>query len=158
MRVVICGIGNKERGDDAFGPYIVEHIRESQRIRKIDCGLQPENYVPKIIDPVPELVIFFDTIASGQSKPVLLRDEAIIEMSPVSVSTHSLSFGAICELLKDSGVASVFFFGVPVVSYTHFSSQTKDVADRVISVLNDIDKSQGLSIMGLYEALSEQIR
>jgi hydrogenase maturation protease len=158
VRVVICGIGNKERGDDAFGPYIIEHVRASEHIEKIDCGIQPENYVHKIIDPVPEVVIFFDTVASGQPKPVLLRDAEILEMSPISVSTHSLSLGAMYELLKDSGVTSVFFFGVPAVSYTNYSSQTKDVADRVISVLNDIDKTQDFSIMGFYEALSEQIR
>ena len=158
MHVVICGIGNTDRGDDAFGPYIVEHVRESERIKKIDCGLHPENYVHKVIDWVPALVIFFDTIARGQPKSILLRDEAIIEMSPVSVSTHNLSLGAIYELLKENGVASIFFFGVPVVSYTHYSSQTKSVADRVIKVLNDIDKTEGFSIMGLYEALSEQIR
>ena len=158
MRVVICGIGNKERGDDAFGPYIVEHVRESERIKKIDCGLHPENYVHKVIDWVPELVIFFDTIASGRPEPILLKDDEIFEMSPVSVSTHALSLGAMCELLRENGVASIFFFGVPAISYTHYSPQVKDAADRVISALNDIDKTERFSIMSLYEALSEQIR
>ena len=158
MRVVICGIGNKERGDDAFGPYIVEGVRESERIKKMDCGMHPENYVHRVVEPVPELVIFFDTIASGQPGPVLLKDDEIHEMSPISVSTHSLSLGAMYELLRESGVASVFFFGVPAISYTHYTSQTRNTADRVISALNDIDKSGRISIMSLYEALSEQIR
>jgi hypothetical protein len=62
------------------------------------------------------------------------------------------------ELMRESGVASVFFFGVPAVSYTHFSSQVKNTADRVISALNDIDKTGRFSIMSLYDALSEQLR
>ncbi|MGD8978972.1 MAG: hydrogenase maturation protease [candidate division WOR-3 bacterium] len=158
MRVVVFGIGNKERGDDAFGPYIVDQVRESEWIKKIDCGMHPENYVQKAIDGVPELVIIFDTVAGSQSEPVLLKDDEIVEMSPVSVSTHNLSLGAMYELMRESGVASVFFFGVPAVSYTHLSSQVKNTADRVISVLNDIDKTRRFSIMSLYDALSEQLR
>jgi hydrogenase maturation protease len=156
--VAICGIGSKDRGDDAFGPYIVDHVRESERVRKIDCGLYPENYANKILDLSPELVIFFDTFAGGEGKPVLLKDDEIVDRSPISVSTHNLSFGAIYELLKENGVDNTFFFGVPVLSYTQFSPEIKAIADRVISVINDIDITMGFSIMSLYEALSEQIR
>ena len=158
VRVTVCGIGSQARGDDGFGPYIIEHVRESERVRKINCGLYPENYVGKILDASPELVIFFDAVAKEQGKPVLLRDDEIADRSPVSVSTHNLSLGAICELLKENGVENIFFFGVPVLSYTQYSTAIKEIADRVISVINNIDKTKGFSIMSLYEALSEQIR
>jgi hydrogenase 3 maturation protease len=156
--VAICGIGSKDRGDDAFGPYIVDHVRESERVRKIDCGLYPENYVNKILELSPELVIFFDTVAQEEGKPVMLKDDEIADKMPISVSTHNLSFGAIYELLKENGVENIFFFGVPALSYAQYSSEIKEIADRVISVINDIDKTMGFSIMSFYEALSEQIR
>jgi hydrogenase maturation protease len=158
VRVVICGIGSKERGDDAFGPYIIEHVKESESIKTIDCGLHPENYLGKILQSPPELVILFDTATGVEGRTVLLKDNEIFEQSPVSVSSHSLSLGAICELLKENGVESIIFFGVVPVSYTQYSSEVKVVADRVVSIINDIDKTAGFSIMSFYEALSEQIR
>ncbi len=158
MRVVVCGIGNSERGDDAFGPYIIEHINESKWMKKIDCGLYPENYLARILSFMPELVIFLDAVAGTGGEAMILKDGEIYDMSPVSVSSHNLSLGAIFELLKAGGVKSVIFFGVPALSYTQYSTEVKAVADRVISVLNDIDKTCGFAIIKLYEALSEQIR
>lgn len=158
MRVAICGIGSRGRGDDAFGPYVVDQVRESERVGKIDCGLYPENYLNKILDLSPELVIFFDTVAEEEGKPVVLKDDEIVDKMPISVSTHNLSFGAIYELLKENGVENIFFFGVPALSYTQYSPEIKEIADRVISVINNIDKTMGFSIISFYEALSEQIR
>jgi len=158
MRVVACGIGSSERGDDAFGPYIIEHIRENQWMKKIDCGLYPENYLVRILDAEPELVIFFDTVAGADGKALVLRDSEIFDRSPVSVSSHNLSLGAIFEMLKSGGVENIIFVGAPAFSYTQYSPEVKALADRVISGLNDIDKSGRFSIMNLYEVLSEQIR
>lgn len=158
MRIVACGVGARDRGDDAFGPYVVEHLSDSGNIGKIDCGLHPENYLNKIIALDPDLVIFFDAVAGSLGRPVLLRDEEIVEQSPVSVTTHSLSFGAMCDFLHESGVEYVFFLGLPAISYEEFSARNRTIADRLISVLNDIDKGSTISIIELYEALSEQIR
>jgi hydrogenase maturation protease len=158
MLVVACGVGRKGRGDDGFGPYIIGHLREHKSVRKIDCELYPENYLNKIIALAPDLVIFFDAISKEEERAVILRNEEIAERSPVSVTTHSLSYGAMCEFLRANGVENVVFFGVPVVSYELFSKEIRDIADRVISILNDIDKTPGFCIMKLYEALSEQIR
>ena len=97
MRVVICGIGSSERGDDAFGPYIIEHVNESKWLKKIDCGLYPENYLARILAFMPELVIFFDSVAGTAGEAIVLQNAEIYDMSPVSVSSHNLSlFFAVC--------------------------------------------------------------
>ena len=155
---MICGVGNRERGDDAFGPYIVEHIDEREGIAKINCGLYPENYVSRILELSPKLVIFVDTALQQEGKPILLRNDEILERSPVSVSTHSLSLGSIYELLREQGVGDVLFLGVPALSYGQFSPVVKEIADRIVAVINDIDMTERISIMKFYEALSEQIR
>jgi len=158
MIIVACGVGCKDRGDDGFGPYVIEHLRDQKSIRKIDCGLYPENYLNKIIALAPDLVIFFDTVVSDRKRTVILRNEEIVERSPVSVTTHSLSFGAMYEFLHANGVNNIFLLGVPVLSYEVFSREIRDTADRVITILNNIDKHRDFSIINLYEALSEQIR
>lgn len=157
MRIVVCGVGNKERGDDAFGPYVVERLRARQNLQKIDCGLYPENQLNKITSLSPDVVIFLDAI-EGEEKPVLLRNEEITEHCTLSLTTHALPFSAVYTFLRETGVPDVFFLGVPVVSFERFSKRVKDIGDRVVNVLNDVDKVQGFSIIKLYEALSEQLR
>ncbi len=158
MRIVVCGIGNAERGDDAFGPYIIAHLRETDVLKKYDCGLYPENYLNKLLAFSPDLVIFLDTISTDSPHCVLLKNEQILERSPVSVSTHSLSLAAMYEFLIEGGVKDVFFLGVPVYSYRSSTVEVQVIADRIVEVLNDIDKSHHLGIIEIYEALSEQIR
>jgi hydrogenase maturation protease len=158
MKIVACGVGGTGRGDDAFGPYVVQHLRESTSVKIINCGLYPENYLNKIIALVPDLVIFFDAIAKEDKAPVIMKNEEIAEQCPVSVTTHSLSFGAVYEFLRESGVENVLFIGVPAESYVEHSKNMEMIAERIISVLNNIDRAQGFNIINLYEALSEQIR
>ena len=158
MHIVVCGIGNAERGDDAFGPYIVAHLQEREMLEKIDCGLHPENYLNRIISLAPDVLIFLDTIDRKSQDCVLLRNEEITELSTLSVSTHSLSMGAMYEFLHNGGLQNVFFLGIPAISYERMTARVKDTADRIIGVLNDIDTSRRVGIIDIYEALSEQIR
>lgn len=158
MRIVVCGIGNIGRGDDAFGPDVVARLNEDDVLRKLDCGLHPENYLNKVISYSPDLVIFLDTISGSSDAGILLRNDEISKLGPASVSTHSLSFAAMCEFLKESGVANIFFLAVPAHSYEHYTAAVKDKADRIVATLNDIDKSRTVCIIDIYEALSEQIR
>ena len=158
MRIVVCGIGSAERGDDAFGHYVVEHLHESDLLKKFDCGLYPENYLNRIVSLSPDLVILVDTIEKETRDCVLLRSEQILRLSPVSVSTHSLSLGAMCEFMIDGGVKEIFLLGVPVFSYESFTPRVKDTADQILGVLNNIDSGRRICIMDIYEALSERIR
>ena len=158
MRIVVCGIGNRGRGDDFFGPYIIDNVQETEKIKKIDCGLYPENFLNRILSLVPDLVIFLDTIKKNSIGGILLRNEELIERSPISASTHNLPFSAFYQYLKENGVHEVFFLGVPAFSYEEFTGHMKDTADRLAAVINNIDKQNIFDILTIYEILSEQIR
>jgi hypothetical protein len=84
MKMLLCGIGNKDRGDDGFGAYILENIQESNYLRKIDCALYPENYLNKMVSENPDLIIFLDTIRRQGSQNILLRNGEILENNPIS--------------------------------------------------------------------------
>jgi Ni,Fe-hydrogenase maturation factor len=103
-------------------------------------------------------VIFLDAVRGVDSEAVLLRNEEIIEQSSLSVTTHNLPFSAVVQFLHERGVSEIFFLGVQALSYERFSSRVKEFADRIIAVLDTIDKAQGIGIIRLYEALSEQLR
>jgi hydrogenase maturation protease len=158
MRIVVCGIGNVERGDDMFGPFVIAHVREGETLRKIDCGLYPENYLNEIVAHKPDTVVFLDAVRGPGNTSVLLKNDEILEQSSLSVSTHNLPFTALYEFLRGSGVNEIWFAGVPAYSYTELSPSVRAAAERIITLLNNIDKTGGIDIMRMYEALSERLR
>lgn len=158
MRIVVCGIGSRDRGDDGFGPYVIDHLKSSAVMEKIDCELYPENYLNKICSMSPDLVILLDAMRGVEAEAVLLRNEEIFQQSPLSVTTHNLPFSAVVQFLQEHGVPDVFFLGVQAISYERLSSRVKEIAMHIIAVLNTIDKEQGFDIIQLYEMLSEQLR
>lgn len=158
MRIVVCGIGNVERGDDAFGPFVVAHLHEGERLRKIDCGLYPENYLNEIVSLAPDMVLFLDTVRGPEKTSVLLKNDEILGQSSLSISTHNLPFAALYGFLRGSGVREICFAGVPVRSYEVFSVPVRTVAERLVTLLNDVDKINSFDIMEIYEALSERLR
>jgi hydrogenase maturation protease len=159
MKLLLCGMGNKERGDDGFGPYIVENVRETDNLKKIDCNLYPENYLNKIVSLNPDLIIFFDTVKKEGAKTFLLRNDEIVTNNPISVSTHNLPFSAIYQFLRENSKAEIFLLGVSVNSYQELSTETKNIADRICAVFKSIDKQKNLNIIvELYENISAAIR
>ena len=52
-KVVIVGIGNSLRGDDALGPLLVERLKERVKVPCIDAGRSLENYIGKILKEEP---------------------------------------------------------------------------------------------------------
>jgi len=158
MRILLCGIGNRERGDDGFGPYIVEQIKETDNIKKIDCHLYPENYLNKISSFAPDLIIFFDAIKKEGTETIFLKNDEIIAHNPISVSTHNLPFSAIYQFLKVNCRAEIWFLGVRPHSYEKLSDETMAVAQRITHVFNSLDIQKNLDIINLYENLSTAIR
>ena len=158
MRIVLCGMGNKERGDDGFGPYIVENIQETDNIKKIDCNIYPENYLNKIIALHPDLIIFLDTIKKQDLRVILLKNKEILQGSPISISTHNLPFSAIYQYLKENTNAHIWFLGVKPYSYERLSDKTITIANRIIDFLNSLDGQKKLSIIKTYETLATTLR
>ena len=158
MRIVVCGIGNPERGDDMFGPFVVSRLHEGPRLKKIDCGMYPENYLHDIVALAPDLVIFFDTMRDPAQAAMVLKDDEILECSTLSVSTHNLPFAALYSFLKGHGVKGVCLVGVRPVSYAEFTPSVRAAAERLIAFLDDVDRARDFDIIGIYEALSERLR
>lgn len=151
-------MGNRSRGDDGFGPYVIEQIKETDSIKKVDCNLYPENYLNKIISYNPDLVIFFDAIQRHGEESVLLRDDEVLKNNTISVSTHSLPFSSIYYYLKENSHANIWLFGVRPISYTHLTEEVISSAKRVIDVFNSLDSEHQINIIKLYETLSLTLR
>ncbi len=158
MKILLCGMGNRSRGDDVFGQYIVENIQETETVKQIDCGLYPENYLNRMISYNPDLIIFFDTMKRQGERLVLLRDEEILIQNPISVSTHNLPFSSMYHYLKGNSHASIWFVGIRPHSYTHLTQEIESSAKRITDIFNSLDNQKKINIIDLYETLSTTFR
>ena len=159
VKIILCGIGDKEAGDDFFGPYIISQIKETSNLKKINCGNIPENYLNKIIDQEPDLVVFFDTLRIDNDNAVtIIVDEELLNLNPGSTSTHNLPFSAVCMLIKSLCRANVWLVGIKALSYTELTDRTKQAAARIAGYLNALDGKGEIDIMKIYENLSHILR
>lgn len=64
-KVVILGIGNALRSDDAAGSFLASRIKGKVPYTVYDAGPTPENYLGKIIKEEPEHIVLMDAADFG---------------------------------------------------------------------------------------------
>jgi hydrogenase 3 maturation protease len=91
-RVVIVGVGNRDRGDDAFGPLVIDALQGRIDDVLIDAGVAPENHLHKIAALRPGVVLFVDAAALGMPPGELaLYPGEYLDVGGLSTHTGSLS-------------------------------------------------------------------
>ncbi len=66
ITILYVGIGNPLRSDDAVGVYICGKIKTNEIIRKLSVEAGIENYIGKINEMSPDLVILIDCVDFGR--------------------------------------------------------------------------------------------
>ncbi|WP_324736423.1 hydrogenase maturation peptidase HycI [Thermococcus sp. SY098] len=139
-KVVICGIGNEVRGDDAFGVIVAEELKsrlKSEKIVILNCGEVPESYVGKIINEKPTHVIFIDAVDFG-GKPgeiVIADPEGTLGES---FSTHKLPLKLLVGYLKQNINAKFILIGCQpkhLGLFVEISEEVRDSAEKLIEIL-----------------------
>jgi hydrogenase 3 maturation protease len=96
--MLILGVGNELRGDDAFGPLAVRELKKSGILANFWSGETPENFITSVREPVETLVIL-DTAELGKEPgTVELVDPDRINES--LTSTHKLPLSLLIDHLK----------------------------------------------------------
>jgi hydrogenase 3 maturation protease len=115
--VLIVGIGNEIRGDDAFGPELIKRIDKKIKAQCLDVGSSPENYIGKIVKLKPDVILFVDS-ASMEEEPGTAKLIGIDEIPQYGFSTHNMSpklmIDNINNQLKTNPVRNGFSNGVNI--------------------------------------------
>jgi len=126
--VILC-IGNEERGDDAFGPYVakrLKRVRERGVVEVMDCGTAPENFTDVIRRIGPTHVIIVDAVDfKGSPGDIILSFEPTFD--EVSVSTHKPSLTLLAKYIRGSVGSKIILLGVQPKSVEWGSSMSDEV-------------------------------
>jgi len=154
--VVILCIGNKERGDDAFGPYVakrLKRLRERGLVEVIDCGIVPENYTDVIRRIGPTHVIIVDAVDfKGSPGDIILSFEPLFD--EVSISTHRPSLALLAKYIQSSIGSKIILLGVQPRSVEWGSS----MSDEVLAASDIVVKALKSAIKRIKRALKKEVQ
>ena len=110
-RILLLGVGNRLRGDDAVGSLLVERLQGKVDILLIDAGDVPENYIGPIEESAAEIVLVVDATDMGAK----IGDMAIFDIEQVqgmSVSTHTANLGLLFKVIPPERRPQVIMLGI----------------------------------------------
>ena len=109
--ILLLGIGNRLRGDDAVGSLLIERLQGRVDIPMIDAGDVPENYLGPIEEAGADLVLIVDAAEIGGN----IGDVALFDIEQVqgkSVSTHTANLGLLFKVMPPDNRPKVIVLGI----------------------------------------------
>lgn len=135
-KVVIVGIGNTMRGDDGFGPALVEGLTGKIKAICINVGSAPENYITKIVEAAPDTILIVDAVHLGLAPgeyDILTKSDII----NCGLTTHDISPSMFIDFLEKQTRADIYLLGVQPKNV----SFGEEMSDAVKKALIDLSAS-----------------
>jgi len=110
-QVVIACIGNEMRGDDGVGPFIAGLITSSERVKVVNCGETPENFLGVIVGYSPEKVVIVDSAQfRGEPGEIRMIDKDSIEGG--GFSSHDAILTLFANYIEQQTGAKTYFLAI----------------------------------------------
>jgi len=145
--VVVMGIGNPCRGDDAAGSCVAQQICGAPSVRVIDAQDVPENYLCQVADQRPDTIVLIDCV-DMQSAPgsVALFDED--QTAAYWPSTHRVPMSLLVDYLERTTHARIFLIAIQPHDTGFLQSMSAEVlssVEAIADVLNDVFEMRRMS-------------
>ena len=101
-KVIILGIGNTLRSDDGAGSILASRIKDGVPFLVWDAGLNPENYLNRIIKERPDTLVIIDAADFGGKAGELRIVEADGIKTANLFSTHNASLSLLINYLQSN--------------------------------------------------------
>jgi len=143
-RIVIMGIGNELRRDDAAGVIVAKKLsshKMPENIKIIECGETPENFLSPIEKFKPTHVILIDAIEMGAQPGsiAILTKESVIDYP--TISTHRPSPHILISYIEEIIGAKVIIIGIQPKNINFGEGLTQEVKNSVeilVNILKDV--------------------
>jgi hydrogenase 3 maturation protease len=110
-KVVVVGVGNPLRGDDAAGCLVAQALDGAPGVTVISAEEVPESYLGPITAARPDVVVLVDAVEldAAPGSAALLEME---ELAARGASTHRAPLGLVAEFLRCETGADVFLLAI----------------------------------------------
>jgi len=137
-RVCLVGIGNPDRGDDAFGVILADSMRRLGYPEVILADRTPERWTGWLAQSRFQAVLFLDAVEMGAAPgDVVFLASAQIAARYPQLSTHKLSLGTLAALIEAEGPTRVFLLGVQPQSLDYGADLSVPVR-TTLEILRDL--------------------
>ena len=135
-RVVVLGVGNPLRGDDGFGPALIDRLKDRTDAVCLDAGTAPENYLGAIVKEDPDTILIVDAVhlnrAPGQVD-ILTKDD----IAQRGFTTHDISPRLVIEYLEQQTNAGIHMLAVQPESVAFGAGMSASV-ERTLAAMCDL--------------------
>jgi len=131
--VVVMGIGNPSRGDDAAGSLVARQIRDLPRTCAIDAQDVPENHWRQVVNQRPDTIVLIDSVnlESAPGSVAVLEKDQIASHWP---STHRMPIGVLMNYFERETHARVFMIAIQPRQTEYLQSVSGDVKASIAAV------------------------
>ncbi len=159
-KLVIMGVGNELKGDDAIGVYVIKRLmnyfiennnlnNEILKIKNlylINAGTVPDFYTDILKEIKPTHIIIIDCALMNEmpGKVKIIKEDEIINYS---LSTHTLPISFIIKYLKNFVNFDVIIIGIQpkVIDFCPMSKEVIESGDKLIETLINCIKKLNLT-------------
>lgn len=110
-RVLLIGVGNTLRGDDAAGPQVIKLLAGKVAAELLDVGETPENYLGSILAKKAEIIVVVDAAEMGAA-PGDIAFMGIDELIGRGLSTHQLPLHLFLRYVSEQTGADIVVVGI----------------------------------------------
>lgn len=140
---LVIGVGNRDRGDDAAGPLVIDALRRSEgpplKTTEVDGDLSD---LAKRWD-ADQTVVIVDACYTGRAPGTVVVVDGLTTEFPRGrepVSSHGIGVADAIELarLLDLLPRSLTIYGIEAGSFDHFAAVTEPVEKAILEVVDRI--------------------
>lgn len=142
-KIVILGIGNEIKGDDALGSIIAKKasslFHKNENIVVFDGGTVPENYTGLIRKENPTHIILVDAV-DMKKNPGYIRVVEKEEIANYNISTHAMPISFLIKYMETTVNAQIILVGVQPKSMGLVEDISKEVEESIEVVVDSFLK------------------
>jgi len=145
-RVVVVGVGNPLRGDDAAGCLVARRLQGTPGVRVVEAEEVPESFVGDIAAAMPDVVALVDAVDLGAEPGAvaMLEREQVATYAP---TTHRMPLSLVMEVVQRRTGADVFLIAVQPLTLAFGAKVSPEVSATVevlAAVLSELLRAPGV--------------
>jgi len=137
--VLVVGVGNPLRGDDAAGLVLGEKLAQKLGLPYLCCEEVPENYLTEMLDSPADTILIVEAGDFG-TEAGYIKVVSPGELSGESISTHNCSVSLLATVLEKAADKQMMVLGIQPDSTgwgSQLSSAVAEAIDSFVTTLSD---------------------